>query len=93
MFIFSIIFDIIKSVFIIFFDCLLNRASSFDQIFIFFVLQINAFLDSPTLDNVERYCKRKDIDFEYFKSLFQYMLYKYSRGINLKVVEDPRKEQ
>lgn len=55
-------------------------------------LQINAFLDSPSLKNVERYCKRNNIDFDYFKSLFQYLLYKYSKGINLKVIKDPRKE-
>lgn len=56
-------------------------------------LQVNAFIECPSYENVERYCKRKDIDFELFKSLFLYMLYKYSRGIGLKVVEDPRKEE
>lgn len=55
-------------------------------------LQINAFIECPTLKNVESYCKKHDIDFEMFKSLFQYMLYKYSRGIGLKEIKDPRKE-
>lgn len=56
-------------------------------------LQANVFIECPSYENVERYCKRNDIDFEMFKSLFLYMLYKYSRGIGLKVVEDPRKEE
>jgi len=38
---FFIILDIIISIFIILLDCLLNRVSSFDQIFILFVLEIN----------------------------------------------------
>lgn len=56
-------------------------------------LQTNVFLACPTYENVEKHCKKKGIDFELFKSLFLYMLYKYSRGIGLKEVKDPRKEK
>ena len=55
-------------------------------------LHINAFIDCPSLENVERYCKNHNIDFEMFKSIFQYMLYKYSRGVGLNEVKDPIKE-
>lgn len=52
-------------------------------------LHINAFIECPSLDNIKRYCQNHNIDFEIFKSIFLYMLYKYSRGIGLSAVSNP----